>query len=301
MYQLFRSLAYIHSNGLCHRDIKPQNLLVDPETHTLKLCDFGSAKFLVSGEPNVAYICSRYYRAPELIFGSTHYTTAIDIWSQGCVAAELLMGQPLFPGESGVDQLVEIIRILGTPTREEIKAMNSNYTEFKFPLIKAQPWNKIFRSRVPAEAVDVVSKMLAYGPERRIKPFEGCSHPFFHELRDPSVTLPNGRSLPPSLFDFSEYEQRVMNPPRSLFPPSFGNTMLQQHLHQPSGQVSQNSTLTNLTTQQQASVSQVTLSINTQQQSFPPQTQQTHSSQLSQEPRQDQQQQQQHQQNTDGK
>ena len=77
MYQLFRSLAYIHSLGICHRDIKPQNLLLDPESGVLKLCDFGSAKHLVQGEPNVSYICSRYYRAPELIFGATDYTTNI--------------------------------------------------------------------------------------------------------------------------------------------------------------------------------------------------------------------------------
>lgn len=83
VYQLARALAHIHGLGICHRDIKPQNLLLDPETHILKLCDFGSAKFLVKGEPNVSYICSRYYRAPELIFGSTNYTTAIDIWSEG--------------------------------------------------------------------------------------------------------------------------------------------------------------------------------------------------------------------------
>ena len=77
IYQLFRSLAYIHSQGICHRDIKPQNLLLDPATGVLKLCDFGSAKILVENEPNVSYICSRYYRAPELIFGATNYTTKI--------------------------------------------------------------------------------------------------------------------------------------------------------------------------------------------------------------------------------
>ena len=80
MYQMARSLAYIHSLGVCHRDIKPQNLLVNTTTHQLKLCDFGSAKILVRGEPNISYICSRYYRAPELIFGATAYTTATDIW-----------------------------------------------------------------------------------------------------------------------------------------------------------------------------------------------------------------------------
>jgi serine/threonine protein kinase len=84
----------------------------------LKLCDFGSAKLLVAGEPNVSYICSRYYRAPELIFGNSDYNCVIDVWSVGCVIAELLLGQPIFPGESGVDQLVEIIKILGTPSKE---------------------------------------------------------------------------------------------------------------------------------------------------------------------------------------
>ena len=83
LYQLSRALSHIHALGICHRDIKPQNLLVNPENQQLKLCDFGSAKALVKGEPNVSYICSRYYRAPELIFGSTDYSTAIDIWSQG--------------------------------------------------------------------------------------------------------------------------------------------------------------------------------------------------------------------------
>ncbi len=92
IYQCFRALAYIHALGICHRDIKPQNLLVDSETHTLKVCDFGSAKRLVQGEVNVSYICSRYYRAPELIFGATEYNNAIDVWSVGCVMAELLLG-----------------------------------------------------------------------------------------------------------------------------------------------------------------------------------------------------------------
>jgi glycogen synthase kinase 3 beta len=163
IYQLFRSLAYIHSRGICHRDIKPQNLLLDPSTGILKLCDFGSAKILVENEPNVSYICSRYYRAPELIFGATNYTTKIgiapsysttctktswtltriDVWSTGCVMAELMLGQPLFPGESGIDQLVEIIKVLGTPTREQIRTMNPNYMEHKFPQIKPHPFNKV--------------------------------------------------------------------------------------------------------------------------------------------------------------
>lgn len=212
MYQLCRALSHIHALGICHRDIKPQNLLVDPRNHQLKLCDFGSAKALVKGEPNVSYICSRYYRAPELIFGSTDYTTAIDVWSQGCVGAELLIGQPLFPGDSGVDQLVEIIKVLGTPTREEISAMNSNYTEFKFPQIKACQWKKIFRRTTPEDAIDFIGKMLAYAPNRRMGALEGCGHPFLDELREEGKLLPDGTPLP-SLFDFTAHE---LNSPPSL-------------------------------------------------------------------------------------
>jgi len=87
-----RSLTYIHTLGICNRDIKPQNLLVDPDTHVLKMCDCGSEKKLVAGEPTVSYICSRYYRAPELIFGNSDYNYAIDVWSVGCVIAELMLG-----------------------------------------------------------------------------------------------------------------------------------------------------------------------------------------------------------------
>ncbi|GFO16094.1 glycogen synthase kinase 3-beta [Plakobranchus ocellatus] len=208
MYQLFRSLAYIHSQGVCHRDIKPQNLLLDPETGVLKLCDFGSAKVLVRGEPNVSYICSRYYRAPELIFGATDYTCQIDVWSAGCVLAELLLGQPIFPGDSGVDQLVEIIKVLGTPTREQIREMNPNYSEFKFPQIKAHPWSKVFRPRTPPEAILLVSRLLEYTPSGRITPLEACSHAFFDELREPGTRLPNGRDLPP-LFNFTQTELAI--------------------------------------------------------------------------------------------
>ncbi|XP_044462434.1 shaggy-related protein kinase eta-like isoform X1 [Mangifera indica] len=229
MYQIFRGLAYIHTvPGVCHRDLKPQNLLVcfsyhevaegslfvfafllkvtlcqqvDPLTHQVKICDFGSAKQLVNGETNISYICSRFYRAPELIFSATEYTTSIDIWSAGCVLAELLLGQPLFPGENAVDQLVEIIKVLGTPTREEIRCMNPNYTDFRFPQIKAHPWHKVFHKRMPPEAIDLASRLLQYSPSLRCTALEACAHPFFDELREPNVRLPNGRPLPP-LFNF---------------------------------------------------------------------------------------------------
>eukprot|EP00117_Sycon_ciliatum_P044810 scpid71625/ scgid32275/ Glycogen synthase kinase-3 beta; Xgsk-3 protein len=220
MYQLFRSLAYIHSLGICHRDIKPQNLLLDPESGVLKLCDFGSAKQLVKGEPNVSYICSRYYRAPELIFGATDYTSNIDVWSAGCVLAELMLGQPIFPGNSGVDQLVEIIKVLGTPSREQIKEMNPNYTEFKFPQVKPHPWQKVFRPRTPQEALDLCSGLLEYTPTKRFKPLEACTHTFFDELREEGKTLPSGAALP-VLFNFTPEELKLDPALNSILIPQY--------------------------------------------------------------------------------
>eukprot|EP00033_Pygsuia_biforma_P001190 GCRY01001352.1.p1 GENE.GCRY01001352.1~~GCRY01001352.1.p1 ORF type:complete len:360 (+),score=77.70 GCRY01001352.1:230-1309(+) len=215
-YQLFRGLAYCHTIGVCHRDIKPQNVLVNPETGELKLCDFGSAKQLRFGEPNVAYICSRYYRAPELIFGAQMYTHKIDVWSAGCVLAELVTGVPLFPGDNGVDQLVEIIKILGTPTKEQISAMNEHYCEFQFPSIRPHPWPRVFKRAFPLDAATsaneniqhfyhLISKLLVYKPMDRFSALEACAHPFYNELRDPAARLPNGRPLP-TLFDFTEQE-----------------------------------------------------------------------------------------------
>jgi glycogen synthase kinase 3 beta len=116
--------------------------------------------------------------------------------------AELMLGQPLFPGESGIDQLVEIIKVLGTPTREQIKTMNPNYMEHKFPQIKPHPFSKIFRSRTPPEALELISRLLEYTPSRRFTPVEAMVHPFFDELRNPETRLPNGKDLPP-LFNFT--------------------------------------------------------------------------------------------------
>lgn len=230
MYQLARALAHIHGMGICHRDIKPQNLLVDPARHVLKLCDFGSAKVLIQGELNVAYICSRFYRAPELVFGSSDYSTAIDVWSFGCVLAELLLGSPLFPGSTGVDQLVEIIKVLGTPTKEELKCMNPNYQEFKFPQIRAHPWDSMFPGTV-AEAIDLVGQLLTYIPHKRLKAIEACGHEFFDQLRDPTCSFtanipttvpenaanaattptPTPELLPAEMFEFTE-EELSLNP-----------------------------------------------------------------------------------------
>jgi len=138
-----------------------------------------------------------------------------------------MLGQPLFPGESGIDQLVEIIKVLGTPTREQIRTMNPNYMEHKFPQIKPHPFSKVgigyvqlgvsmltmsqvFRKASP-DAIDLISKLLEYTPTQRLSAVEAMCHPFFDELRDPNTKLPDSRNvngpirdLPP-LFDFTRH------------------------------------------------------------------------------------------------
>jgi len=210
-YQICRAISYCHQRQICHRDIKPQNLLVDPDSHTVKLCDFGSAKKLNGNEPNVSYISSRYYRAPELIFESQFYKTSIDLWSLGCVVAELFLGAPLFQGEQSVDQLVEIIKVLGTPTSDDLKAMNPDYQHTKFPVVKPLPWRVVFATvsyenqPISNHAIDLISKFLLFSPKNRINSFEALAHPFFDELRNEETSLPNGNKLPP-LFNFTEDE-----------------------------------------------------------------------------------------------
>ena len=211
MYQLARALAHIHGLGICHRDIKPQNLLVNPARQQLKLCDFGSAKSLVKGEPNVAYICSRYYRAPELIFGAIDYTVAIDVWSYGCVLAELLLGTPIFPGPTAVDQLIEIVRIIGTPTKDEVMSMNPNYQEYKnFPVVRPPSWPSIFKPNTDTGAIDLVSKLLVYVPTKRLKSIESAGHSFYDELRDPKLKM-RSEHEPEKLFQFTT-EEMALNP-----------------------------------------------------------------------------------------
>jgi glycogen synthase kinase 3 beta len=208
-YQIIRGLAYMHALGICHRDIKPDNILTDPETHELKICDFGSAKKLVKGQPNVSYISSRAYRAPELIFGATEYTTAIDLWSGGCVIAEMVLQTAIFSGESSLEQIVEIIKVLGTPNKSQIQAMNPEYKEYRFPIIKPESWDKVFKGKnMGKDFYDLIDKMLLFSPEKRTKPIYLLGHPFFDELRNKNTKLENGRNLP-DLFNFNKTEMKI--------------------------------------------------------------------------------------------
>ncbi|ETO15355.1 hypothetical protein RFI_22010 [Reticulomyxa filosa] len=113
MFQLCRACAYLSRRHICHRDIKPHNILVHPNCHEIRLCDFGSAKVLTDGEWNKHYICSRFYRAPELLCESNYYTCTVDSWSIGCVMAEMYLGEPLFAGLNTLEQLQHITQLLG--------------------------------------------------------------------------------------------------------------------------------------------------------------------------------------------
>ncbi|SIO73369.1 Shaggy-related protein kinase theta [Babesia microti strain RI] len=208
-FQLCRALGYLHLMGICHRDLKPHNLLVNPKTHKLKLCDFGSAKKLVKGEWSVAYICSRFYRAPELMLGTNEYTTAIDTWSIGCVIGELFLGKPLFAGDTGIDQLVKIIQVLGTPNKEQMYAMNPNYCDVSFPDFPQIDLATIFPKDTPSYAIDFINKFLQYDPTNRIHPLEALSHPFFEQLKMPPDEYKN--CIDESFFQFTKEELCYMS------------------------------------------------------------------------------------------
>ena len=192
----WRALANIHS-GVCHRDIKPQNLLVNTLTHQLKLCDFGSAKILVRSEPNISYICSRYYRAPELIFGATDYTTAIDIWSLGCVMAELLLGQPLFPRRVRRGSARGDHQGAGHPDARGDPRHEPELHRVQIPANQGAPVEQgVPQASEPGRAGSHLAPVGVL-PGGEVHGVEACAHAYFDELRDPGTRLPNGRPLPP--------------------------------------------------------------------------------------------------------
>ena len=134
---------------------------------------------LVKGQPNVSYICSRYYRAPELMFGATEYTTAVDMWSVGTILVELLLGHLPFQGQDSTQQhLVEIMKLLGTPTEKELRMMRANCSAEDLPKLKAYPWDKVFPQGTPPRAMDLAYKLLAYDPSLRLTATQALQHPF---------------------------------------------------------------------------------------------------------------------------
>jgi serine/threonine protein kinase len=168
---------------------------VNADTGELKICDFGSAKMLRSGEESVAYIASRYYRAPELLLGSTHYTNAIDIWAAGCVIAEMMSGGPLFEGRSTSDQLHVIVRIIGQPATTDIAAFPRNAS---VQAVTSQPrtLKGVLPDEAPAEMLDLLAGIFVYDPARRPTARALLRHTFFDALFGPNQTLPNGSQMP---------------------------------------------------------------------------------------------------------
>lgn len=127
----------------------------------------------------------------------------LDVWSAGCVLAEMMLGSPIFPGKTDIDQMVQIIKILGTPTDAQILGMNPKYSDYQFPSIQACNMNHIFPQPPTQLALEFLLKLLIYVPSERVTALEALTHPFFDELRDPQTVYMPGRPLP-QLFNFSD-------------------------------------------------------------------------------------------------
>ncbi|GIL66722.1 hypothetical protein Vafri_20204 [Volvox africanus] len=184
MWQMLSGLAFCHSRRILHRDLKPQNLLIDRSRNQLKLADFGLARAF--GIPVRAYtheVVTLWYRAPEILLGSKTYSTPVDIWSVGCIFAEMVNNKPLFPGDSEIDQLYKIFQLLGTPD-ETVWSGCSALPDYKDTFPKWRPQN--LAAAVPAlgpHGVDLLSRMLVYTPQHRITASAALDHPFFDDLK----------------------------------------------------------------------------------------------------------------------
>ncbi|KAK1929757.1 Mitogen-activated protein kinase 4 [Phytophthora citrophthora] len=215
LYQMLCALHHIHSAGVLHRDMKPSNILLNANCD-LKVCDFGLARGGVGSSswaqrelPHpgelTEYVVTRWYRAPEIMLNCLQYSTAIDVWAVGCIFAEMLLREPLFPGNDYLHQLKLIIKFLGTPKQEDISFVkNTKALRFltKLAISKPKKWRDIFagsgaENSVSSDAMDLLSKMLMFNPEKRISVDAALRHPYlatFFEENDLMLSKP---------FDFS--------------------------------------------------------------------------------------------------
>ncbi|EKV07468.1 hypothetical protein PDIG_73290 [Penicillium digitatum PHI26] len=203
IYQILCGLKYIHSANVLHRDLKPGNLLVNADCE-LKICDFGLARgFSIDPEENAGYmteyVATRWYRAPEIMLSFQSYTKAIDVWSVGCILAELLGGRPFFKGRDYVDQLNQILHYLGTPNEETLARIGSPRAQEyvrNLPFMPKVAFKQLFPQANP-DALDLLDRMLAFDPSSRISVEEALEHPYLHIWHDASDE-PNC----PTTFDF---------------------------------------------------------------------------------------------------
>lgn len=172
IYQLVQAIHWCHSNAVIHRDIKPENLLINVRSKTLKLCDFGFARVLAkTNEDLTDYVATRWYRAPELLLGSTNYTFAVDMWAIGCIMGEISDGQPIFPGDSEVDQLYIIQRVLGPLTSEHLDMFMTNprFAGLKFPdMTRPETLQNKYLSKVSKRALGFMRSLLVMEPSDRL-------------------------------------------------------------------------------------------------------------------------------------
>uniref|UniRef100_A0A1A8QDD3 MOK protein kinase n=1 Tax=Nothobranchius rachovii TaxID=451742 RepID=A0A1A8QDD3_9TELE len=181
MYQLLKALEHMHSCGIFHRDVKPENILI--KHNILKLGDFGSCRSVYSKPPHTEYISTRWYRAPECLLTDGYYSLKMDIWSAGCVFFEIMSLNPLFPGTNELDQVAKIHQVLGTPDQSVLKKFKqSRAMHFNFPPKKGTGISWLLPN-CPAPALSLLYQTLAYDPDERIAAETALRHTYFREIR----------------------------------------------------------------------------------------------------------------------
>ncbi|PAA92273.1 hypothetical protein BOX15_Mlig001230g2 [Macrostomum lignano] len=227
MYQMLKATMYIHSGNCVHRDQKPSNVLLDSDCF-VKLCDFGLARSLSQTKRQLQrpdtdpalteYVATRWYRAPEILLASRRYTTGVDMWSLGCILGEMLLGKPLFPGSSTLNQIERIVSAISPPTKEEIASIGSNYgasiLEKASSGRPAQPLESILPAQVDPNAVDLLHRLLQFSPDRRITAAEALRHPYVRRFHSPTEEITLNRDVAPPVDDNSqlsvlEYRNRL--------------------------------------------------------------------------------------------
>ncbi|KAH7692427.1 [RNA-polymerase]-subunit kinase protein [Dioscorea alata] len=183
LYQILDALSYCHSHRVLHRDLKPQNLLIDKRSKSVKLADFGLARgFGLPVRTFTHEVITLWYRAPEILLGSRHYSTPADVWSVGCIFAEMVNMRPLFPGDSEIDELFKIFSVLGTPDEESWPGVTS-LPDFKAAFPKWSPKNlATVVPKLDAAGIDLLSKMLLISPIKRITAREALQHEYFKDI-----------------------------------------------------------------------------------------------------------------------